>query len=267
MWCALSSPLLIGCDLTYIPQETLKIITNPELIAINQDRLGLQSHIVWHEGDGYVFVKDIEKPHSRVRAVTLFNPADSAMIFDVQTDLIGFEGEVEVRDLNARKDLGTLNKIELRMPPHSAKLLRVEGKRVDTRIYEAEWAYIPSYSGIRAKRNVTYDKYEGASCGAVVSNVGGHPDRNLTWEDVYCTKGGKYVVTVHCKANQNTKAELIVNGNTHTATIADNGMATVTYLVTLKKGSNVITFGNSADTISVVDCMSLEKVDWTCRYE
>ena len=88
-----------------------------------------------------------------------------------------------------------------------------------------------------------------------------HPDRNLTWEDVYCTKGGKYAVTVYCKANQNTKAELIVNGNTHTATIADNGMATVTYLVTLKKGSNVITFGNSADTISVVDCMSLEKVD------
>ena len=261
MWCALSSPLLIGCDLTYIPQETLKIITNPELIAINQDRLGLQSHIVWHEGDGYVFVKDIEKPHSRVRAVTLFNPADSAMTLDVQTDLIGFEGEVEVRDLNARKDLGTLSKIELRMPPHSAKLLRVEGKRVDTRIYEAEWAYIPSYSGIRAKRNVTYDKYEGASCGAVVSNVGGHPDRNLTWKDVYCTKGGKYAVTVHCNANQNTKAELIVNGNTHTATIADNGMATVTYLVTLKKGSNVITFGNSADTISVVDCMSLEKVD------
>ena len=53
MWCALSSPLLIGCDLTYIPQETIDIITNPELIAINQDGLGLQSHIVWHDGDGY----------------------------------------------------------------------------------------------------------------------------------------------------------------------------------------------------------------------
>lgn len=192
---------------------------------------------------------------------TLFNPTDSPMTFIVPSYLMGFDGQVFVRDLNAREDLGYMDNIEFSMPAHSAKLLRVEGKRVDAQIYEAEWAYVPAYSGITEKRTVTYDSYEGASCCAIASNVGGHPDRNLTWKDVYCTKGGKYAVTVHCKANPNTKAELIVNGRKHTATILSDDMTTVSYLVALKKGSNVITFGNPAETISVVDCMALEKVN------
>jgi uncharacterized protein (DUF2252 family) len=106
-----------------------------------------------------------------------------------------------------------------------------------------------------------YDSYVGASCCAVASNVGGHPDRNLTWKDVYCTKGGKYAITVHCKANKNTKAELIANGKKHTATLLYDGMTTVSFLVTLKKGTNVITFGNPNEVISVVDCMTLETAD------
>ena len=65
----------------------------------------------------------------------------------------------------------------------------------------------------------------------------------------------------HCKANPNTKAELIVNGRKHTATILSNDMTTVSYLVNLQKGTNEITFGNPAETSSVVDCMALEKVN------
>lgn len=40
IWCIMSSPLLLGCDIEYIPQETMNIIANRELIAINQDPLG-----------------------------------------------------------------------------------------------------------------------------------------------------------------------------------------------------------------------------------
>ena len=66
MWCSMASPLLIGCDLTYIPQETLDIITNPELISVNQDRLGLQSYVIQHDGEGYVLAKDIENLHRSI---------------------------------------------------------------------------------------------------------------------------------------------------------------------------------------------------------
>ena len=74
MWCIMSSPLLIGCDLTRIPEESLKLLRNEELIALNQDPLGLQAYIVQHEGGGYVLVKDIEQKRGKVRAVALYNP-------------------------------------------------------------------------------------------------------------------------------------------------------------------------------------------------
>lgn len=52
MWCIMSSPLLIGCDLTTIPETSLKLLKNKELIALNQDPLGLQAYVVQHEMKG-----------------------------------------------------------------------------------------------------------------------------------------------------------------------------------------------------------------------
>ena len=43
MWCIMSSPLLIGCDLTAIPASSLQLLKNKELIALNQDPLELQA--------------------------------------------------------------------------------------------------------------------------------------------------------------------------------------------------------------------------------
>ena len=42
LWAISKAPLLIGCDVTKITAETLRILTNPEVIAINQDPLGVQ---------------------------------------------------------------------------------------------------------------------------------------------------------------------------------------------------------------------------------
>ena len=61
MWCIMSSPLLIGCDMNTIPDFLLKLLKNKELIALNQDVLGLQAHVVQHENESYVLVKDIER--------------------------------------------------------------------------------------------------------------------------------------------------------------------------------------------------------------
>jgi hypothetical protein len=50
MWCIMSSPLLIGCDLTSISPSSLTLLKNNELIAIDQDTLGLQANVVQHVG-------------------------------------------------------------------------------------------------------------------------------------------------------------------------------------------------------------------------
>lgn len=96
MWCLMSSPLLIGCDLTTIPDVSLKLLKNKELIALNQDPLGLQAYVVQHEGEGYVLVKDIEQLRGNVRAAALYNPSDSTCDFHVPLELLELGGKVKV---------------------------------------------------------------------------------------------------------------------------------------------------------------------------
>ena len=260
MWCAMSSPLLIGCDLTYIPQKTLDIITNPELIAVNQDCLGIQSCVVQHDGEGYVLVKDIEKLHGKVRAVTLFNPSDSAIVFDVPAETMGFEGSVKVRDLNERTGLGLSESLKMTMPAHSAKLFRVEGKRTETRVYEAEWAYVPQFTRLRETEKVKYEPYQGASCAVVATNVGAGDGYSLEWKDVYSFHGGKYAMIVVCSAEPGTRIMVSANGKTHVGTIVSEGLSEISFLVELKKGSNMVTVGNPDAEIEAVDCIRLMKV-------
>ena len=257
MWCALSSPLLIGCDLTYIPQETIDIITNPELVAVNQDGLGLQSHIIQHEGTGYVFVKDIEKRFTGPRALTLYNPSDSVVTFSVPSELMGFAGEVAVRDLNQRKDLGTCETLEMTLPAHSARLFKVEGTRQDVSVYEGEWAYVEDFTRVRQKEITKYEEYPGASCGVAATSVGGRPSGNLQWRDVYMKKGGRYAVSVICAAEPGTEIVLSVNGQEHRTAVVSEGLDAVNFMAEFKKGNNVVTVGNPSVMIQAVDAIVL----------
>ena len=52
LWSIMKSPLLIGCDLRTIDDETLAILTNKEVIAVNQDSLGVQGRRVWSDRKG-----------------------------------------------------------------------------------------------------------------------------------------------------------------------------------------------------------------------
>lgn len=260
MWCAMSSPLLIGCDLTYIPQETLDIITNPELIAVNQDCLGLQSYVIQHDGEGYVLAKDIKKLHSESRAVTLYNPSDSAVAFSVPVSVMEFEGPVSVRDLNARKDLGTFDVLEMVMPAHSARLFEVKGQRAEATIYEAEWAYVPVFSTLEGKVQTSYEPYDGASGRMVAAGVGGNAENELQWRDVYRFKKDKCLATVTCDAAPGTKLHLSVNGKEYTSSVMKDGLSEVSFLIDLKKGSNVVCLGNPDAVIDAVDCLTLSEV-------
>ena len=99
MWCIMSSPLLIGCDMTTIPEASLALLKNKELIALNQDPLGLQAYVVQHEAEEYVLVKDLEQKRGLVRAVALYNPSDTVCNFNVPFEKLEMGGTVKVRDV------------------------------------------------------------------------------------------------------------------------------------------------------------------------
>lgn len=258
MWCIMSSPLLLGCDIEYIPEETMRIITNPELIAVNQDPLGLQAHVVQHEGETYVFAKDILRRHGGARAVALYNPSDSAASFSVPADVLEFAGEMKLRDLNLRSDLASCSVIEMTLQPHTAKILKVEGERIEPVLYEAEWGYCPDFTAIRGT-GVKYIPVEGASGRAVATNLGDSPTNYLEWADVFSLKGGKYRISVLFSSPEAVEFDLVVNGKAHHASVAatDSAFVEIPFDVEFLKGENDVRISGVTSSKVALDCLKV----------
>ncbi len=70
LWCILAAPLMLGNDLRHMTPETLAILTNQDVIAVNQDPLGRQGRKVRDDGDFEVWSKEL---YDGTRAVVLFN--------------------------------------------------------------------------------------------------------------------------------------------------------------------------------------------------
>lgn len=274
MWCIMSSPLMIGCDLTTIPEESLELLTNTELIALNQDPLGLQAYIVQHENNGYVLVKDIEQKRGNVRAVALYNPSDKPCSFNVPLDLLEFEGKTKVRDLINRKDEGSVSDaLKYDVVAHGVKILRLEGKkRLEPVRYEAEQAYLHEFNALgKRERGVDYLPNKDTSGKMTVTNLGGHKDNYAQWNEVFSENGGTYRMTIHYVPVEMKKREIAdrrlevsVNGNTVTLnkleTDRTKGVATAELTVNLQRGYNVVKIGSRLSWCPDLDCFTLEKI-------
>ena len=261
IWCIMSSPLLLGCDIEYIPEETMKIITNPELIAINQDRLGLQAHVVQHAGETYVFAKDIIEKWGNTRAVALYNPADTSMRFTLTPEEIEMTGTLTVRDLNLNTDLGECSSIEMTLSPHSAKILKVNGERIEPTLYEAEWGYCPDFTAIKGT-GVKYVPMEGTSGRAVAMNLGGSESNCLEWRDVHSIAGGEYELSVTLQdCDENAGLRLSVNGEEKemvSCGAGKNGFHTLNFPARLRKGKNCVRIW-SETPLPAVDKLNITK--------
>jgi len=123
LWCLLSAPLLIGCDLTRLDDFTLNLLTNDEVLAVDQDPLGRPAVPVVKTGDVQVWVKELEDGG---RAVGVFNLGKAAASYGLEYKTVGLKGLILARDLWRQKDVnGGQEKIDLRIPPHGVALLRL----------------------------------------------------------------------------------------------------------------------------------------------
>ncbi len=147
LWALLAAPLLIGCDLSKIDPFTLDLLTNDEMIDINQDPLGRAASRVaqcntivpmakWLEGtfaEGLVKRKpqawgDVwARPLSDgTLAVGLFNRGDVRGVIAATWDVLGLEGPQPVRDVWRHRDLGDYDgAFSAMLPPHGAALLKI----------------------------------------------------------------------------------------------------------------------------------------------
>jgi alpha-galactosidase len=143
LWCLLSAPLLIGAPVERMDDFTLSLLTNDEVLAIDQDSLGKQARLISKQGGdvqqenvrpgrdvqkralprGQVWMKELDDGG---RAVGLFNLGDDEMKLAADFSELKLDGKQTARDLWRQKDVGTFEgKFESTVAPHGVVLIKL----------------------------------------------------------------------------------------------------------------------------------------------
>jgi len=125
LWSLLSAPLMAGNDLRNMSPATQTILTNQEVIAIDQDPLGKQGHRSRRNGDLEVWTKELADGG---RAVVLLNRGAAYAEMNIAWTELGLPGDaaLRVRDLWSGTDYGALRGVfSTQVDGHSAVMLRI----------------------------------------------------------------------------------------------------------------------------------------------
>jgi alpha-galactosidase len=126
LWAIMAAPLLIGTDLRTIKPVALEILLNREVIAVDQDPLGVQGHQVRDAGGIHVIVKPLKDGS---RAVVVFNEADRAQDVEVAPAEIGLKpGHYSLRDLWLHSDRSGDGSIAAKLQPHASAMYRIRAE-------------------------------------------------------------------------------------------------------------------------------------------
>jgi alpha-galactosidase len=122
LWVILASPLLAGNDLSRMTPQTLALLTNKEVIAVDQDRLGRQGDRVWAQGPSEIWTKPLS---GGAKAIALFNRAESAEPITLNLKDVGVSDNAKLHDLWQGKEVQAANgKYTVLIPRHGAVLLK-----------------------------------------------------------------------------------------------------------------------------------------------
>ena len=131
LWCMLAAPLLLGCDLMRLDKFTTDLMSNTEVIAVDQDELGMQAQRVDRQGPVEIWARPL---WDGTTAVALFNLAPKptigvisswSMLDPVNKPGFALRGAQPVRDLWKRQHVGVRDSFRAKIPSHSAIMLKV----------------------------------------------------------------------------------------------------------------------------------------------
>lgn len=238
LWAIDKSPLFTGDDLTQLDGYGLSLLTNREVIAVDQNASPV-ARPVTPMGDQQVWgTRNADGSYT----VALFNLGDSPAAVTAEWASFGFTGNAAVRDLWNKQDLGTYrNRITEALPAHGSRLFTVRpgGATLATTGYEAE-SPLNTLSG-----NASVAGCDACSGGQKVGNL--YLGGKLRFNDVTVAKDGIYTVKVAYVSGDARPVTVSSNdGNGANVTFPSTGdwgtVHTVSVQLALKAGSNTVTF-------------------------
>ena len=125
LWCLLSAPLLLGCDLEKLDPFTMGLLTNDEVLALDQDALAEPARCVTPPGPTKIYVKKLS---DGTKAIGLFNTGDAPTNVKMGWEDAGLKGMQRLRDLWRQRDIGTFDgSYTVEVAPHGVALLKASG--------------------------------------------------------------------------------------------------------------------------------------------
>jgi hypothetical protein len=126
LWCVSRSPLMIGANLTRMNSGTRQLLTNPEVLKVDQH--SSSARLAYVDGKLDVWLATPEPNSGNYLAV--FNLGETAQALDIEWPRLGIRTPVSsVRDLWLRKDLGPLRQMHIDLAPHASALYRVSSRQ------------------------------------------------------------------------------------------------------------------------------------------
>jgi alpha-galactosidase len=121
LWAILAAPLLAGNDLSTMTPETVALLTNRDVIAIDQDKAGKQGDRVWTEGPIEIWTKPLADGS---KAIGIFNRHPSPMTTQVDLGKLGIRKNTRAKDIWQNQELDLSANYTVAIPGHGVVLLR-----------------------------------------------------------------------------------------------------------------------------------------------
>jgi hypothetical protein len=129
LWALAPSPLMLGNNLPDTDAWTLSLLTNDEVLAVDQDPLGNPASRVLRTNQTEIWVKTLKDGS---KAIGLFNRSPASASVELTWSMAALRGKQALRDLWAHTDLGLFDeKYSAEVPAHGAVLLRAAGNDKD----------------------------------------------------------------------------------------------------------------------------------------
>jgi alpha-galactosidase len=127
IWAMLSAPLLAGNDLPHMKTEIHEILTNKDVIALDQDKLGRQASRVYSDGEVDVWLKHLSGGATAIAVLNAGSDRVATHPFHLSLAKLGITGAVKGKDLWTGKEIDLKDNMPIELKSHDILLVRIAG--------------------------------------------------------------------------------------------------------------------------------------------